>query len=162
MVDVLDVALFSAGDLPQSLFSRLRTLALKTPPHSQKLVPLRSKSSPSEQFACGGGSQNIFSQIDSHSFAGLYWQNIGQIKDKVKKPSISSPYQFRFLRHSNIDKRLVESADLKRNLNTAFRSKQRENGPFQRIRSLVKMDRASFFKQQLLWAFLQGLFIKKT
>src|SRR5690554_5287593 len=64
MVNVFNVSSFFARDFSQFLLGRLRTVALKTLSHSQKFVPFSSKSASSEQFSCGGGSQNIFSKID--------------------------------------------------------------------------------------------------
>lgn len=153
VIHVLNVAFFSAGDMPQSLFSRLRTVALKTPTHSQESISARSNRPSSKQLSCGGCSQNIFSQIYTHCIAINYRQNVGEIEDKVKKPTISFADQLSFFRISKVKESLVISADLKWNTNPPAQTKQREHSIFQRIGSFIEMDRTSVFKKHLLRPF---------
>ena len=153
VIHVLNVTSFSARDLSQFLSCRLRTVALKTLSRSQKFIPLSAKKSSSEQFSRGGCGQNIFSQINSHSFSCINRQNIGQVKDEVKEPLLSLADEFSFFWKSEVKERLVKSADLKRNLNSALWRKKRQHGFFQGIGSLVKMDRTFFLKNKLFGLF---------
>ncbi|OGN64088.1 MAG: hypothetical protein A3E80_04580 [Chlamydiae bacterium RIFCSPHIGHO2_12_FULL_49_9] len=151
VIDVLHVAPFFARDMPQLLFSRLRTIALKARTHSKESIPLRSKRPSSKQLACGGCGQNIFSQINAHCLIGYCWQNIGQIEDEVKKPSFSFANKLCFFRSAEIEKPFVKSADFQRDLDPPSQSKQRQHSIFQRVGSLIKMDGAPIFKKHLLW-----------
>ena len=63
VIDVTNFALFSARDIPQPLLCRLRTVALKAPSMSQKLISFSSQIPSPQQLTCGGSSQHVFSQI---------------------------------------------------------------------------------------------------
>src|SRR3990167_3845132 len=156
VIHMANIAFFFAGDFPQPLFCRLRTIARQTLPVSQKLIALFSKDSSSKQFSCGGGSQNIFSKIHTYCYSRFYWGNIGEIEDKMEKPTIAFAHQLRFFRKSFIQKSLVKFTHLQRNLDAPLQSVQRENSIFQKVRPFIKMDRTSFFKQELFWAFQGG------
>lgn len=152
VIDGFNMPFFSAGDIPQLLFSRLRTVALKTPSHCQKSISLSSKRPSSEQFTCGGCGQDTFSQIHAHCLASFHWQNIRQVENKVKKPSFPFAYKLSFFGFAAIEKTLVISADFKGYADPSAQCKQREHSIFQRIGPLIKMDRTPLFKKQLFGA----------
>src|SRR3990167_4366097 len=149
VIHVFNMALFSARDIPQSLFSGLRTFALKALPMCQKLIPRSSKDSTSKQLTCGGGSKNIFSKIYTHSISRFYGQNIGQVENEVKKPAFAFTDKLGFLNHTPIQKILVKRTNFKFQTNPSAKRKKRKDLIFQRIGSFIKMDRTPFLEQNL-------------
>src|SRR5262249_1257117 len=89
VIDIFDMAPLAAGDLPQPLLCRLRTVALKALPMSQKLISFPFQGSSSTQFASRGSSQIIFSYIDSHHVPIRDKRNFWQFQNQIKKPAFS-------------------------------------------------------------------------
>ena len=86
-----------ARDLPQSLFSRLRTVALKTASMCQEFIALTFKCTPSNEFAGRSSYQVILSKIDSKYFLKSDLLCIRNIEYQIKEPSIPNLYKFCFL-----------------------------------------------------------------
>lgn len=153
VVHMANHSLFSAGDLAQALFSRLGTFALKALSMGQKLVSFGSKRSPSEQFACGKGGKDIFPKINSDLLARRGRGDVREIENKVKEPTFALLDKFRFFHDSLLQEFFVKRTDIELQTSSLLQSEKRKTLSFQRVSSLVKMDRTAFSKKNLLGFF---------
>lgn len=159
MVYIGHMPSFSARDLPQPLFCRLRTVALKTAPMSQKFVSFSSQRCTTKYLTGRGSRQIIFPKIDCKNLTTSTTNHLWKIKNKMEKPPLALTDKLCLFDRSSTQILCMIGADIKEELNPSLQGIQRENSFFERIGPFIKMDRDAIAKKNLFRLFqsFQGL-----
>lgn len=137
---------FFARDSLKASFSRFRTVGLKFFSSSKKLISFVSKLTTSMESTIRCCCQIIFSNINSYDFCSGKRENVGDIQNSIKKPSVPFSDQLSFFEDSLAQVVFLKITQSKSTLNSPLNNVKGKTFAFNRISSFVIMDTGRFFK----------------
>src|SRR6266699_4189400 len=147
VIDVFDMPLLLAGDLPESLNRTLAVVGLEATTQGQMLITPMAQCLSAPNPARAGGGESIFPDIHAHHGPGCHPFAVGRLNGEIEKPLPCATHQFRFLRQAaRQDLSLVIPED-HRHPNTSLQGVERDRLALERIGAVVEMDAGAVKRQ---------------